>query len=43
MTLGADQQMGRDVYDRLTELSGLLAAWKAELDAIVAADLAPKA
>ena len=38
-TLSADQQLGRDVYQRYDELAGLLARARAELDTIVAADL----
>ncbi len=39
MTLAADQQLGRDVYERYDELAGLLGRAKAELEAIVSADL----
>jgi hypothetical protein len=39
VTLAADQQLGRDVYQRYDELAGLLGRARAELDAIIAADL----
>jgi hypothetical protein len=39
MTLTADQQLGRDVYERYDELAGLLARAKAELEGIVSAEL----
>ena len=39
VTQGADQRLGRDVYDRYDELAAQLAGLKAELDAIVTADL----
>jgi hypothetical protein len=39
ITLAADQQLGRDLYERYDELAGQLAKAKEELDAIVAADL----
>jgi hypothetical protein len=38
-TLGADQQLGRDVYERFDELGGMLRELIAELNAIVTADL----
>ena len=39
VTLAADQQLGRDVYQRYDELAGLLAKAKEELAAIAASDL----
>src|ERR1043166_4887845 len=36
VTLAADQQLGRDVYERYGELAGLLAKAKEELDAMTA-------
>lgn len=38
-TLSADQQMGRDVYERYAELVALLMTWKTELETVVSADL----
>jgi photosystem II stability/assembly factor-like uncharacterized protein len=39
MTQAADQQLGRDVYERYDELTGQLAALKAELQKILSEDL----
>lgn len=39
VTQAADQQLGRDVYERYDELSGLLAKAQAELEQITLADL----
>jgi hypothetical protein len=39
MTLSADQQMGRDVYERYAELTAQLITLRTELDVIVSTDL----